>query len=158
MATTFLPAVSIRPLTREDQPFLWSMLYQALHIPQGGDPPSPEIMKRPELRRYIQAWGQPEDMGFVATDGVLNRPGGRNAPADPSDAFRRPQTPFSLPQRSSRQSGTPSLRSPGLRADKRQRRLFDDGKSLPRPGCITAEGGRHGPAGSACGRDPSARY
>src|SRR3989304_1852296 len=76
MATTSLPAVSIRPLTKEDQPFLWSMLYQALHVPQDGDPPSPEIMKRPELRRYVQAWGQPEDLGFVATDDVLRRPVG----------------------------------------------------------------------------------
>ena len=73
MATNSLPAVSIRPLTRKDQPFLWSMLYQALHVPQGGDPPSPEIMKRPELRRYVQEWGQPEDMGFVATDEALQR-------------------------------------------------------------------------------------
>jgi hypothetical protein len=52
------------------------MLYQALHVPQGGDPPSPEIMKRPELRRYVQQWGQTEDMGFVATDEVLKRPVG----------------------------------------------------------------------------------
>ena len=73
MPTTSLPAVSIRPLTREDQPFLWRMLYQALYVPQGADPPPPETLQRPELRRYVQEWGQPEDMGFVATDEVLKR-------------------------------------------------------------------------------------
>jgi len=62
---------------------------QALHVPQDADPPPPQIMKRPELRRYVQEWGQPEDPGFVATDEVLKRPPqGSNTARSPS-AFKQ---------------------------------------------------------------------
>jgi len=57
----------IRPLVADDEPFLWTALYHALHVPPGADPPSPEIVRRPEIARYVAGWTeQPGDLGFVA--------------------------------------------------------------------------------------------
>ena len=57
---------SIRPLTPTDQPFLWEMVYQAIHVPPG-DPPLPRnIVNDPDIAKYGKAWGQKDDLGFVA--------------------------------------------------------------------------------------------
>ena len=58
----------IRPIKQEDTRFLWEMLYQAIHVTQGAEPPSRDILRHPEIRRYLQDWGQPHDSGFVAVD------------------------------------------------------------------------------------------
>ena len=31
--------VLVRPLARDDEPILWEMLYQAIHVPEGADRP-----------------------------------------------------------------------------------------------------------------------
>jgi len=64
----------IRPIKPEDVPFLWEMLYQAIHVSTGADPPSREVLLRPEIRRYLQDWGQPGDSGFVAVDPLSAEP------------------------------------------------------------------------------------
>ena len=56
----------IRPLTAEDEPILWTMLYHGLHTGEAGAPPSPELVKRPEFARYVEGWGGRHDVGFVA--------------------------------------------------------------------------------------------
>lgn len=58
----------------EDRLFLWEMLYQAIHVTQEEEPPSREVLLHPEIRRYLQDWGQPHDSGFVAVDPVPARP------------------------------------------------------------------------------------
>ena len=58
----------IRPLTTEDEPFLWEMLYQALHFPEGQTAPPREVVRLPELARYVQGWGLEGDCGFLASD------------------------------------------------------------------------------------------
>ena len=64
----FAPAdYFLRPLTADDEAILWDMLYQALS-PVGGEPPPPEIVRRPEYRRFVEDWGRPGDRGFVALD------------------------------------------------------------------------------------------
>lgn len=61
----------IRTLTTADRSFLWEMLYQALYVPKGADPFPRNIVKRPEISRYAEDWGQAEDLGFVAViDGI----------------------------------------------------------------------------------------
>ena len=63
-----MPADSIiRPLAREDEPMLWEALYQAVH-PTGGDAPPRDIVRRPDLARYVEGWGREGDRGFVALD------------------------------------------------------------------------------------------
>ncbi|WP_437571176.1 N-acetyltransferase family protein [Sorangium sp. So ce542] len=56
----------IRLLTPADEPLLWEMLYQAIHVPEGSPPPPRDIVHRPELSRYVQGWGQRDDLGVVA--------------------------------------------------------------------------------------------
>ena len=56
----------IRPLTPEDEPILWTILYYGLNTGQPGSAPSPELVRRPEYARYVEGWGRPHDIGFVA--------------------------------------------------------------------------------------------
>lgn len=64
----FAPAdYELRPLTANDEPLLWEMLYQALS-PPGVEAPAREIIQRPEYARFVEGWGQPTDKGYVAHD------------------------------------------------------------------------------------------
>jgi ribosomal protein S18 acetylase RimI-like enzyme len=56
----------IHPLRSADESFLWEMLYQALYVPPGAPPFPPEIVRQPEISRYVAGWGQADDAGFVA--------------------------------------------------------------------------------------------
>ena len=58
----------IRPLTPNDEPLLWEMLYQALRSHEDEAAPAPEIVRRPEFARFVEDWGQEGDAGFVAHD------------------------------------------------------------------------------------------
>lgn len=58
----------IRPLTQADEPFLWEMLYHALHVPVGHAPFPPEIVNEPGIARYVQGWGKDGDAGFAAVE------------------------------------------------------------------------------------------
>lgn len=63
-----LGRLMIRLLTPADEPLLWEMLYQAIHVPEGSPPPPRDIVLRPELSRYVQGWGQQDDLGVVALE------------------------------------------------------------------------------------------
>ena len=64
----FAPAdYDLRPLTANDEPVLWEMLYTGLR-PTGGEEPPREILRRPEYARYVEGWGRPGDVGFIAHD------------------------------------------------------------------------------------------
>jgi ribosomal protein S18 acetylase RimI-like enzyme len=56
----------IRPLTAADEPLLWEMVYQALHHAPGDAALPREVVRRPELARYVEGWGRAGDTGFVA--------------------------------------------------------------------------------------------
>lgn len=58
----------IRPLTAEDEPIIWQMLYMALQAPENTTAPPPEIVRQPEYARYVEHWGREGDRGFVAHD------------------------------------------------------------------------------------------
>lgn len=66
----------IRLLTTEDEPFLWEMLYQALHVPEGQPAPPREVIRLPELARYVQGWGREGDCGLLVSDAAADRPVG----------------------------------------------------------------------------------
>lgn len=55
----------IQPLKLEDEPFLWEMLYQAIYVPEGQTTLPREIVKIPELARYVQGWGREGDCGSL---------------------------------------------------------------------------------------------
>lgn len=66
----------IQPLIKEDEPFLWEMLYQALYIPEGQPALPREVIHLPELARYVQNWGLEGDCGFLASDTATSQPVG----------------------------------------------------------------------------------
>lgn len=61
--------LTIRPIVPADEPFLWEMLYQALYVSAGQSPLPRDIIEQPEMRQYVQDWGQPDDAGLIACDG-----------------------------------------------------------------------------------------
>ncbi len=66
----------IRPATPEDEPFLWEMLYQSLYVEEGAAPFPLEVVRQPELSRYVEGWGRAGDLGFVAVEAGSNLPVG----------------------------------------------------------------------------------
>ena len=58
----------MRSLTSEDEPFLWEMLFQAIYVPEGHAALPREIVKIPELARYVDGWGREGDCGFLSSD------------------------------------------------------------------------------------------
>lgn len=67
---------SIRPFEERDMSFLWEMLYQSIYIPEGQNAPSREdILKEPNIEKYLKNWGRKHDHALVALDGE-NKPVG----------------------------------------------------------------------------------
>lgn len=66
----------IRPLISKDQPFLWEMLYQALYVPKGQSVLPREVVRLPELARYVRGWKRSDDCGFLASDAATGQPVG----------------------------------------------------------------------------------
>lgn len=64
--------VVVRVTTADDEPFMWEMLYEAVHWSTEGagpKPPPQELLSEPGLRRYIEGWGKKNDTAVVALDG-----------------------------------------------------------------------------------------
>jgi [ribosomal protein S18]-alanine N-acetyltransferase len=64
----------IRPISKADEPFLWEMLYQAIFVEEGDVPRTRDILKQPEIARYIADWGRDGDYGLIALDASTARP------------------------------------------------------------------------------------
>lgn len=65
--------VTVRPASRDDEPFLWLMLFYAAHLgEQGLD--AAAAMEVPSLAKDVAGGGRRGDLGFVAVDSVLNQP------------------------------------------------------------------------------------
>ncbi len=63
------PVFTIRPLTPQDEPFLWEMLYQAIYVPEGQPLPPRSILEEPSIAHYVRGWGrQPGDLGVLAVE------------------------------------------------------------------------------------------
>lgn len=56
----------IRPITEQDIPFLWIMLYESLHVPEGKEPFSRDIINEPSISKYVEDWGRKGDLGYIA--------------------------------------------------------------------------------------------
>lgn len=59
---------TIRPITPDDIPFLWDMLYYAAHMSEDGFTTSDSARQDPHLNIYVKDWGRPGDVGLVAYD------------------------------------------------------------------------------------------
>ncbi len=59
--------VTYRNLLATDTPFLQTMLYQALYVPEGNPPFPTSILDEPSIAKYIANWGSlPNDLAIVA--------------------------------------------------------------------------------------------
>lgn len=58
------------PIAEEHQSLLDGILYQAIFVPPRAAPPPREIIRRPELSRYVQNWGELGDLGYPAVETV----------------------------------------------------------------------------------------
>ena len=65
---------TIRPLTPADESVLWDMVYQGVQSGLEKNAPSTDILRQPELARYVEGWGRPGDAGFVAHDAEEGKP------------------------------------------------------------------------------------
>jgi ribosomal protein S18 acetylase RimI-like enzyme len=66
--------ISIQPIAQTDEPFLWDMLYQAIFVPEGFPNPDPNIVKQPDLAKYVENWGSENDDGFLAVKPDIRQP------------------------------------------------------------------------------------
>lgn len=64
---------SIRPITQDDVPFLWEMLFYAAHMSEDGAT-SPEAARHdPHLNIYVRDWGRRGDCGVISYDPQSSR-------------------------------------------------------------------------------------
>ncbi|HEX7064357.1 MAG TPA: GNAT family N-acetyltransferase [Bacillales bacterium] len=59
---------TIRSSNKEDIPFLWEMLYQSIHIPEGEASPGREILEKPEIEKYLKNWREGKDHALIAVN------------------------------------------------------------------------------------------
>jgi ribosomal protein S18 acetylase RimI-like enzyme len=87
----------IRPLTSQDEPVLWEMVYVGLQSGRETSLPSREILKGPDLARYVEGWGRPGDAGFVAHEPESGKPLGAIW-CRPSYAHEQPEGAAAIPE------------------------------------------------------------
>ena len=56
----------IRQASKSDEPFLREMLYYSLYVPDGGTPFDRNVVRRPEIAKYVEGWGRSGDFGLIA--------------------------------------------------------------------------------------------
>ncbi len=66
----------VRQINTDDALFLREMLYNAIYVSPGEPLPPRDILDHPNLARYIQNWGRPGDLGFLAIDPLMQEPVG----------------------------------------------------------------------------------
>lgn len=57
---------STRRWQRIDEPFLWEMLYQSIHVRDGQEPPPRSILEAPDIAHYLTDFGRDGDDAQVA--------------------------------------------------------------------------------------------
>jgi ribosomal protein S18 acetylase RimI-like enzyme len=66
----------IRSAVKDDEPFLWEMLYYAAHMEEDGETSPQAARNHPYLRRYVEGWKRETDMGCITLEPETNRPVG----------------------------------------------------------------------------------
>lgn len=57
---------AVRSAQRDDEPFLWEMLYFAAHMDEESGASPGQARHNPDLYPYVRDWGQPGDLGVIA--------------------------------------------------------------------------------------------
>lgn len=67
---------TVRPAVKEDEPFLWEMLYYAAHMDEEGETSLHAAKEHVGLVKYVRDWGRATDIGCIAVDTDSNLPVG----------------------------------------------------------------------------------
>jgi ribosomal protein S18 acetylase RimI-like enzyme len=65
---------NIRPATSSDEPFLREMLFHSLYVEPGREPFTRDVLRLPEVARYVAGWGRAGDLGFLAIEDATGEP------------------------------------------------------------------------------------
>lgn len=65
---------TIRSAIKEDEPFLWEMLYYAAHMDEDGETSLLAARSNAGLVKYARDWGLATDVGSIAIDTASNQP------------------------------------------------------------------------------------
>lgn len=57
--------VILKPIQKQDEPILWTMLYEATHFEEQGKTMD-DLKNTPDLAKYVINWGQDHDLGYIA--------------------------------------------------------------------------------------------
>lgn len=85
------PTFTTRSWQPGDEPFLWEMLYQSIHVREGHGPPPSSVLDEPDIAHYLSGFGREGDDAQLAFDDS-GRPIGaawcrRMTTADPGYGF-----------------------------------------------------------------------
>ncbi|HWI60740.1 MAG TPA: GNAT family N-acetyltransferase [Symbiobacteriaceae bacterium] len=58
--------ITLKPADTGDLPFLWEMLYEAIHVEPGESKPPREILASGPLAHYVADWGRLGDQALIA--------------------------------------------------------------------------------------------
>jgi len=58
----------IRSFEKQDMDFLWNMLYESMYVEEGKPALSRDILKEPEIEKYLKDWGRDNDLALIAVD------------------------------------------------------------------------------------------
>ena len=64
---------AIRPVTPQDVPFLWEMLFYAAHMAEDGATSAEAAKTNPRLSMWVKDWGREGDRGLIAYDPATSR-------------------------------------------------------------------------------------
>ena len=85
------PTFTTRSWQPNDEPFLWEMLYQSIHVRDGAMPPPRSILQQPGIAHYLSGFGREGDDAQIALDDVGQRIGAawcrRMTHSDPGYGF-----------------------------------------------------------------------
>jgi len=58
----------IKIADKDDQDFLFEMLYQSIYHEPNSPKPDKKIIETPEISKYVKNWGKPGDYALIAVD------------------------------------------------------------------------------------------
>jgi ribosomal protein S18 acetylase RimI-like enzyme len=61
---------------KDDEAFLWTMLYYAAHVDEDGETSLEAARYNPDLSKYVSSWGRETDLGCIALEPVSKQPVG----------------------------------------------------------------------------------
>ena len=67
--------IRIKVAGKEDQEFLYEMLYQSIYQPPGTPKLDRDIIHAPDIAKYVKDWGRPGDYALIALDAQGNQLG-----------------------------------------------------------------------------------